>query len=320
MEPEVFSLGDVNVDIIMYVDELPSKGGESLSKKVEVKPGGAAANLAVALSRLGVPTGFIGAVGNDILGDYLRKDLESEGVDTTMLAEKEAMSGFTVIVVTEDGERTMLGHRGANRMLEPGDIDESPIEKAEIVFISGYAFLEQPQRDAALKVFGAAKRHGIPVAVDLPEVMASIGWEGIRQMVGSPDIIFVNEHECNLLLKNDETKLKDVLSEVAMLVVKMGAKGARLHTREGTFTSPAFKIEVVDTVGAGDAFDAGFIYALTRGLKPKECLVVGNAVAAWKCTGPGARHLPRLKDLKEFLARHGYKEIEDMLEFSELLR
>lgn len=320
MEPEVFSLGDVNVDIIMYVDELPSKGGESLSKKVEVKPGGAAANLAVALSRLGVPTGFIGAVGNDIFGDYLRKDLESEGVDTTMLAEKEAMSGFTVIVVTEDGERTMLGHRGANRMLEPGDIDESSIEKAEIVFISGYAFLEQPQRDAALKVFGAAKRHGIPVAVDLPEVMASIGWEGIRQMVGSPDIIFVNEHECNLLLKNDETKLKDVLSEVAMLVVKMGAKGARLHTREGTFTSPAFKIEVVDTVGAGDAFDAGFIYALTRGLKPKECLVVGNAVAAWKCTGPGARHLPRLKDLKEFLARHGYKEIEDMLEFSELLR
>ena len=320
MEPEVFSLGDVNVDIIMYVDELPSKGGESLSRRVEVKPGGAAANLAVALSRLGVPTGFIGAVGNDIFGDYLRRDLESEDVDTTMLAEKEATSGFTVVVVTEDGERTMLGHRGANRMLEPGDINESSIEKAEMVFISGYAFLEPPQRDAALKVFGTAKRHGIPVAVDLPEVMASIGWEGIRQMVGSPDIIFVNEHESSLLLKNDESKLKDVLSEVAMLVVKMGAKGARLHTREGTFTAPAFKIKVVDTVGAGDAFDAGFIYALTRGLKPKECLVVGNAVAAWKCAGPGARHLPRLKDLKEFLAQHGYKEIEDMLEFSGLLR
>ena len=320
MEPEVLSLGDVNVDIIMYVDDLPSKGGESLSRRVEVRPGGAAANLAVALSRLGVPTGFIGAVGNDIFGDYLRRDLESEGVDTSMLARKEAASGFTVIVVTGDGERTMLGHRGANRILEPGDIDESYVERAEIVFISGYAFLESPQRDAALKVFGAAKQRGIPVAVDLPEVIASIGWEGIRQMVGTPDIIFVNERECNLLLKNDESKLKDVLRETAMLVVKMGAKGARLHTREGTFTAPAFKIEVVDTVGAGDAFDAGFIYALTRGLKPKECLVVGNAVAAWKCTGPGARHLPRPKDLGRFLAEHGYKDIEDALEFAGLLR
>jgi len=300
--PEVACLGDVNLDVLLYVDKLPKLGSESLASHLELRPGGAAANVAVALSRLGVPTGFIGAVGEDPFGRMLEENLNNEGVDTSLLQiVKDDHTGLAIIAVTRDGERTMLGYRGANRRLTLEAIVEEYFGSLRLLFISGYALLESPQKNATRKALDTARRLGSLIAIDISEPLAAMGLGEVNRLIGRVDYIFVNEREA-LLLAGALGGLGELTRRLArVVVVKRGGAGAQVFSNSGSFTAPAFKIEVVDTTGAGDAFDAGFIYGVLHGLKLEECLILANAVAAWKCTGRGSRHLPTLKELKRFL-------------------
>ena len=305
--PEVACLGDVNLDILMYMDKLPELGSESLASRLELRPGGAAANVAVALSRLGVHVGFIGAIGADVIGRIVKEDLEVEGVDTGLLQVlKEDYTGLAIIAVT-GGERTMLGYRGANRRLHPEFINPKYFEKSRLLFISGYSLLEEPQKSAALKALDIARKRGSLIAVDISEPLAVMGVRKVGEMLGRIDYAFMNEREATLLAGENMKELTRRLAEVA--VVKKGSAGAELFYSELYAEAPAFKIEVVDTTGAGDAFDAGFIYGVLRGLEIDECLFLANAVAAWKCRGRGSRHLPTLEELKRFLKENGLKKL-----------
>ena len=305
--PEVACLGDINLDILMYMDKLPKLGSESLASHLELRPGGAAANVAVALSRLGVHVGFIGAIGADVIGRMVKEDLEVEGVDTSLLqVVKGDYTGLAVIAVTE-GERTMLGYRGANRRLQPEFIDSKYLENTRLLFISGYSLLEEPQKSAALKILDIARESGSLVAVDISEPLAAMGVKKVGELLGRIDYAFMNEREAMLLADGNMEELTLKLAEVA--VVKKGGSGSELFYSGLCLKAPAFKIEVVDTTGAGDAFDAGFIYGVLRGLKMNECLLLANAVAAWKCRGKGSRHLPTLEELRRFLKKNGLKDL-----------
>ncbi len=304
--PEVACLGDLNVDVLLYVDNLPSLGGESLASRVEIRPGGAAANVSVALARLGAASTFIGAVGDDAFGRMLREDLNREGVDTSFLATIPGeVSGFMAIFVTRDGERTIVGYRGANRKLSPACLAPGALKEVKALFVSGYAFLESPQREAALRAIGLAREEGALVAVDVSEPLAAKGWESFLELVGEVDMAFMNEREAELFSRGE--RLSRLLGKVFELaIVKMGARGASLISPEGEIHVKAFKIKAVDTTGAGDAFDAGFLYGILRGLSREQALVLANAVAAWKCTGVGSRHLPTREQVAEFLEARGF--------------
>ena len=305
--PEVACLGDVNLDILMYMSKLPKLGSESLASRLELRPGGAAANVAVALSRLGVHVGFVGTIGADVVGRVVKEDLEVEGVDTGLLQVVEGdYTGLAIIVVTE-GERTMLGYRGANRKLQPEFVNPKYFENTRLLFISGYSLLEEPQKSATLKALNIARRQGSLIAVDISEPLAVMGIGKVYELLGRIDYAFMNEREAKLLAGGDTRELTRRLAEVA--VVKKGGAGAELFHSKLHAEAPAFKIEVVDTTGAGDAFDAGFIYGVLRGLKMNECLFLANAVAAWKCRGRGSRHLPTLEELKRFLRESGLKDL-----------
>ena len=309
----VLCLGDVNVDILLYIDSLPPLGGEVLASKSTVAPGGAAANTCVALSRLGVDSGIVGCVGDDALGWALAEDFRREGVDTSLLAKRgEDSTGFVVILVTPGGERTMLSYRGANRLLSPDDIDEEAVGRAEVLFVSGYALLEETQRSAAIKAIEVAREGGVKVVVDMCYSLAKLGLEEVKRRVGFVDVLLTNEDEARFLSgTRDYEKLVGVLAET--VYVKMGGKGSVAYRDGEIAEKPAFKIDAVDTTGAGDAFNAGIIFAGLLRLSLEDSLTLGNAVAGYKCTGRGARHLPNLEELIIFLRNRDENRIALLL-------
>ena len=311
---DVVCLGDVNLDILYYVDFLPILGGESTASKMVISPGGAAANVAVALARLGFKVGFIGALGKDIIGKFLYDDLTRENVDVSNIVWRDEFSGIMSIAVTRDGERTIMGFRGANKLLSPKDVKKDYVISSKIVFISGYALLEEPQRSAAFKVISLARKSNVKIFIDVCEPLANCGASELSKIIGKIYCMFLNLREFKILFRDNKSSIETFLEKYSeIIVIKMGKKGAKALTSKFKVKIPVFNVKVIDTTGAGDAFDAGFIAGFLKRLSFREALILASALAAWKCQGHGARYLPRLYELKKFLKTYGCGRLAETL-------
>ena len=148
---EIVALGDVNVDIIAHFPSYPGKGEDALAHSTEFHCGGSAANTAMALARMGLGVVLISRVGPDSLALKALNSLDEAGVIPSGLQrDPAAPTGLMYVVVTPDGERTILGHRGANVLTDPAQVREEEIRNARLFHLSGYALLADPQRSAAL--------------------------------------------------------------------------------------------------------------------------------------------------------------------------
>ncbi len=308
MSPEVVSVGDLNIDILLYPPKYPELGSEAMSEVIEFKPGGSAANTAVALARLGISSGFIGRVGSDYWGRFLVEDLRREGVDTSYIQFDDVHGTGTMVIIVVGNERTIIGYRGANRYLEWKPELGSYVLSARVLHVSGYTLLEDPQRATVLKLlqFLRSSRGVAVVTLDTGYVISAIGiHELVKLTRGFVDYVLTNKGELSRALSELGlgTEVSDVVELLKMwcvraLVAKAGPEGAYLYTVNGKYLhSPAIDVEVVDTTGAGDAFNAGFIYGVIRGFSLEEACQLGNAVAAYKICGRGARYLPTMEQL-----------------------
>jgi sugar/nucleoside kinase (ribokinase family) len=279
-----------------------SLGSSRVAVNFKVGFGGSAANTAVALSRLGVPVGFLGAVGDDEVGELLIEDLEDEGVDISMVQRLRGRlsSRVYVVVDVETGERGMVGVRDAANHFELREKVVEYVAKARYLHISGYMLQDEPGRSTTMELIRRAEERGVEVSLDLtPEVSR-------REMVRGLEVCYLlcNEEEMRRL-GYEPSERGALRAESGMgcrgVVVKLGREGCAASFEGRTYRSPGFQVEVVDTTGAGDAFNAGLLYGLLRGLDVKDTLRVANALGAYACMGPGARHLPTLGELMEML-------------------
>ena len=296
----VASIGNANVDVLLYLDELPPRGGQVEARGAERRAGGAAANFAVAAAKLGLKASFIGCVGLDEDGDWLLSKLASHGVDTSLVKRVRERTGFVVVLVEAGGERTMVAYRGANAALYEAGLEDLDYSMFDWVHASSI------RPDAAAGAFKAAKRAGATTSYDPGGAVAMMGFGRLLQALEHTDVLFLNEREAQLLESSGGgPELEAVRRLVPTVVVKMGAEGAMAYRGGEAASAPAFRVEVVDTTGAGDAFDAAFCYALARGLGLRESLVFANACAALKITRRGAQSSPTLQEVLEFLALRG---------------
>jgi ribokinase len=256
--------------------------------------GGAAANFAVAASRLGLKVGIIGCVGNDYFGKKAIEELEKEGVTTNFIKiVNEKLTGMVCVIVEKNGNRRMLAYRGANEYLEKV-IDEVANEIPHCRYIQ----LCNVNKRVLTKVKEKIKEAKISLDPGGRVVELSLNdLEGI-------DLLLLNEVECKKLTNMNYKEGAYLLSKyVDIIVVKMGEKGAYLFDGNKEIEIPAMKVNVVDTTGAGDAFNAGFITGLIRGLSLEECLHWGIATASLKIQKKGARNgLPNINELMKFLS------------------
>ncbi len=305
--PQVVCLGDINVDIIAPMPHYPELGGDAHAEHLFINPGGSATNTAVALSWLGVRTGLIGRVGVDAFGTELLGRLASFGLDLSQVQRDPVeMTGLMCIPVVPSGERTMFGCRGANARLSSSHIDRRYITQARLLHVSGYSLLASSPREAALQAMEWARAAGRPVSLDA-------GLEAVKrqpalmaQVLAGLSLLSPNEAEAEGLTgQPDPMRAVSMLLEqgVQMVVLKRGGAGCIVGRREGIFAVPGFAVQSVDSTGAGDAFDAGYIAGWLRGLGWRTAALLGNAMGALTTTRYGATPAGPA-EIRSFLNRH----------------
>ncbi|MEM3039947.1 MAG: carbohydrate kinase family protein [Candidatus Methanomethylicaceae archaeon] len=288
---DVLSVGNINIDLSFFINKLPDLDGEEIAD-LEIFHGGSAANFAVGLSRLGLKVGILGCVGDDQFGREAIDELSRAGVATEFVTiMKGKRTGIVCVLVDRSGGRRMLAHRGAN-----AELDSILKNLPDAKFLQ----LCNVSRNVLMKIKGSQRqaRMSIDPGGGVVELMPE-DLDGI-------DVLLLNELECKFLTGSDYREGARKLAEyVGNVVVKLGDKGAYAFDGKEEKFQRALRVNVVDTTGAGDAFDAGFMAAFINRMNVEECLRWGIATASLKIQRRGAREgLPTLLELKEFLSRN----------------
>jgi len=289
---DIVALGDVNIDIIAHFASYPGKGEDALASSTEFHCGGSAANTAMALARMGLEVVLISRVGPDSLALKALNSLRKAGVTPIGLQrDPAAMTGLMYVIVTPDGERTILGHRGANVLTDPNQVREEHFRDARLFHLSGYALLAEPQRSAALLALEMACRHGLTVTLDPGMSVPQSALDEMRALLPVVDILLPNLPEARGLTGTDSPQdcLQTLLSTgVRMVALKLGEHGCLIGGEEGFCHVPAFAVEARDTTGAGDFYAAGVIAGSLGGLDRHGAAILGNAMGAIATAQVGA--------------------------------
>jgi len=305
----IVCLGDINIDILLQLDYPLLENRDRIIKRLKISPGGSAANTAVALSRLGLTVKFVGTVGKDVFGNYLRRDLEEENVCCKFLGETEkAHTGLIIVLVKEDGRRVMFSYRGANIYLTPERITPEIFSNAILLHVSGYCLLSNPQRASTIKCMEIARERGCICSFDYCNEVAEKGLSYTSHILRMTKIVFLNEEEANMLAgSNRLRKLVEKMISLGpeIIVLKRGDKGCTVFTSQGyEKTFPTINVKVVDTTGAGDAFNAGFIYGYIRGWEIERAAKLANYLGSKTVTKIGARAaLPSKEECRRLLKK-----------------
>jgi len=306
MKIEVISMGDVTTDLLFSVPNYPGLGQDVNASRFKVDIGGSAANFAVAIAKFGIGSGLVGKVGDDWFGNFAIAELKKEGVDVSQVMVKKGATGIVASIVDREGERTMFSYRGANAGLKPDEIDPTYIRKARSLHISGYALIEDPQREAALKCAQLARGGGILTSFDPGPLIHLAKRAVIRRILGLTDVLLPDSDEIKSLSEHGGDVEALLNAGPKTIGLKMGKRGCLIAQGKRRIHMPAFKVNVVDTTGAGDAWGAGFVAALLR--EPSNLEGAGkfaNAAAALAIGNEGGRaSLPSGCEVERFLAEY----------------
>lgn len=305
----------------LLIDFTPAGSGTQGDLLFARKAGGAPANVLAANSRLGGKTAFIGKVGNDLFGKYLKQTLDGQGIDTSGLAvDPEIPTTLAFVQLDAHGDRSFRFYRkpGADILLRPGDFSEDLIRESRIFHFGSVSLTDEPARGTTLGAAAAAKRAGCVVSFDpnyrpplwnSPEDAA----EQIKAALKLADLVKVSEEEMALITgRSEPVEGARVLAEygASLVLISLGPNGAFYYTRRYSGIIPTYDVRTVDTNGAGDAFFGAVHYRLRgktlaqiQNLSREELtdlISFANAAGALTTTRPGA--MPAMPVLEEIEA------------------
>ncbi|MCX6078314.1 MAG: carbohydrate kinase family protein [Chloroflexi bacterium] len=301
-------LGDVNIDLLMNIPVYPPLGGDALVYDLVVRTGGTLANTAIVLSRLNLATELITHLGSDPWADIAIETLRAEGVGMKFLQRDiRAGTGLIFIPVTPDGERTMFSYRGANVLVDAGEVTSEMLTGIDLLHLSGYSFMKSPQKDAAWRAIELAESLGIPLTLDLGVEPAVALGADLEHLLGKLDLLVLGDQEAMTIAHRDnlESALDYLLScGVKTIGLKLGKEGCMLVTSQSRAQLPGFKVNTIDTTGAGDAFSAGMIFGRLCGLSLEARALLANTLGALATTvwGGGAS-LQAMEFVRIFLSQ-----------------
>ncbi len=313
MDLDLIGLGSAIVDFA------PISLGVPLSEVQGFIPfaGGAVANLLVAASRLGLKTGFLGCIGDDEFGAFILRDFEKEGVDISHVRRVEGVStGIAFYSLDKKGERHYIfyrfpGYSDPESMLKTEDVDVEYIARSKAFHFSEAMLRKKSSRDAVFKAIQVSKEHGVLVSYD-PNVRPDL-WgdkkefkEMQRRVLEFTDVFLSTADELMLItgIKRLEKAVGRIMTSGPSILVIRRRDHYRVVTSDLDFKAPILKVKAMDTSGAGDAFDAGFLTGLLKKWPLDKAVDLGSAVAALKIMNVGTRKgLPRMEDALEFIKK-----------------
>lgn len=287
---DVLVVGELNVDLILdEIGKFPEVGKEVLADKMTLTLGSSSAIFASNISSLGAKVAFIGKIGNDKFGEIVLDSLRDENVDVSLLnIDSQYDTGITIVLNVEE-DRANVTYPGAMNHLTIEDITEEDMLKARHLHFSSY-FLQPGMWNGLGELFKKAKKLGLTTSFDMQWDPQETWKLNIAEILPNVDIFLPNEKELMFLTGKDN--LKDAIESIKeytnILVIKRGNKGSMVHCNDQLLDLPPFLNEqVVDAIGAGDSFNAGFIYMFINGNSIPECQKFGNLTGAVSTTAAG---------------------------------
>jgi len=287
---DVIVVGELNVDLILnQIDSIPEIGEEKIAGQMNLTLGSSSAIFASNLSSLGARVSFIGKIGKDLFADLVLKSLKANQVDTSCIIQDGALATGATIVLSFDNERAMVTHPGAMDMLDISEITDALLKKAKHLHFSNYFLQPKIQPDIG-KLFKRAKSLDLTTSFDT-QCDPAESWDiDLPSILPYVDVFLPNESEALNLTK--QNKIRDALNFLAkignIIVIKRGVNGSVSKSGQNIVEVPAFLNEnVVDAIGAGDSFNAGFIFKFIRGCSIEQCQTFGNLTGAVSTTQAG---------------------------------
>lgn len=299
---DILVIGSINADLVVRVPRFPAPGETLQGSDLVTIPGGKGANQAVAAARLGADVAMIGRVGADSFGASLIENLKQNHVDASRVTrDASAATGTAIIAVDSHGQNSIVLSPGANANVKPADVEPASFSDAKLLLLQ----LEIPT-ETVLHAARLARQNGLRVLLN-PAPAKEIPGE----LIALADFILPNETELSLLTgkpvsdeKSAETAARSLVTrEAQTVIVTLGANGALIVNKDGARHIPPFKVNVVDTTAAGDAFIGGLTIALLDGQSLEDAVQYASACGALAVTKFGAQpSLPTADEASKFMS------------------
>jgi sugar/nucleoside kinase (ribokinase family) len=304
--------GEINLDLIMYgLPQVMPAERELLGTDFRLTLGSSSAILAHNLAVLGLHVGFVCMVGRDALGKVALERLGAGGVDLSRVRVSEESTATGVTLILPHGrERHILTYLGTMAELRLRDLDIEYLKRARHFHLSSL-FLQRSLEPDVPALFKELRGAGMTISLDTNDD-PSDQWGGVLdEVLGYVDVLLPNEMEACRMAKKETVNeaLEELGGRVPCVAVKCGSRGSLVRVSGKTFSVPSVYVTPVDTIGAGDSFNAGFLFGWLKGWPPDQCAYAGNITGALSTLGAGGTEAFRDPVLvQRFLAQHSFPE------------
>lgn len=282
----VLMFGDVNVDIMMGgLESLPVPDRETICETYELTVGSSAAICACNYASLGGDVSILGLTGRDENGDFMLREMQSYGINVDHVRRTSEVGTGVTVNLTHGSNRTQITYPGTIAEFDGSSVDRSVVNEFDHLHFAG-PYLQTKFRPHITRLLDLASEAGISTSLD-PQWDVTEGWEFMDEWLPRLTYLFLNRDEALSMSKTalPEAAIRWLGAKTACPLVKLGSQGVMIRVGTDVKVIPAYSIEVVDTTGAGDAFDAGFLRSvLDQGLEFEEAVRFANATAARSCT------------------------------------
>ncbi len=286
---DLMVLGEINVDLILGPEARPIFGQvEKLVEDATLTVGGSGTIFACGAATLGLRVAYCGVVGDDFFGRFMMDALHARGVNTdAVTVDKSLKTGLSVILNTT-GDRAILTHLGAIDALTPAHVDPATLAAARHVHVTSF-FLQHRLRPGLADLLRRARAAGATVSLDTNWDPTEQWDAGLGEVLALTDIFLPNEQELLAITRCDDldVALDALMPTTPCVAVKLGAAGALCRRGDTVVRDPGFPLQVVDTTGAGDTFNAGFLYGMLHNWSLADALSLGCAAGALSTQAAG---------------------------------
>lgn len=292
---DVVGVGYSTIDYLGIVPQYPDLDEKVMMSEFTRQGGGVTATAMATVGRLGGRASYIGKVGDDAFGQFALEELRTEGVDVDrVIVQKGARSQFSFIAIDEATGRRTIFWTPSEMMLTPEEICPGDILSAKVLHVDNHF------PEAAIRAATIANDAGIPVLMD-----GGTCYEGSREIAERADVLIASALFARQFTGEEDPEAaatKMLTGRRKLSAVTLGEKGCVYATEDGIFRHPGFRVEVVDTTGAGDVFHGAFSFGLAKGWEFPKIVEFASAVAAMKCRKLGGRAgIPNLAEVLEFI-------------------
>lgn len=291
MKFDIIGWGALNIDRLCHVNEFAPSDGETFVNYETKSCGGSAANTILGMAKLGLNTGYIGKVGSDSNGKMMLDYLETNNVNTGHLIRGEGETGEVIGFVDSSGNRKLYVTPKINDTISNGEINREYIKNTKILHLTSFVGLnpEDPSVQTQMELLDELP-DDIIISFDPGMLYVNRGSEFMDKLISHTDILLINETE--LLMTTKKDTLREAVSEISplvdILVVKRSTRGSFIKKGDEEYNINIFEVDAVDTTGAGDAYNAGFLYGLVNDYTLEESGIIGSYIAALSTTQSGA--------------------------------